>query len=94
MDIGSELIPASPKKDMSTSADKLFALLRLALDTSSGEAVDQSALTKADWEALVDLAFEQGVAAIAVNGIDKPTKTKTKTKTVGGCRLRGLRACY
>ena len=46
----------------------LFPLLRLALDPSA-EAPDLSALTGADWEALVNLSFEQGVAAVAVDGL-------------------------
>lgn len=46
----------------------LFPLLRLALDPTA-EAPDFSALTGAEWEALVNLSFEQGVAAIAVDGL-------------------------
>lgn len=49
----------------------LFSLLRLALGTSSGEAVDLSTLKKADWQKLVNLSFEQGVAALAVDGLQK-----------------------
>ena len=48
----------------------LFSLLRLALGTSTEEA-DLSALSKADWKALIDLSFDQGVAAIAVDGLSK-----------------------
>ena len=46
----------------------LFPLLRLALDPSA-EAPDLSALTGAEWEALVNLSFEEGVAAVAVDGL-------------------------
>lgn len=49
----------------------LFHLLRLALGTSSGESVDLLALSNADWEVLVDLAFDQGVAALIVDGLQK-----------------------
>ena len=55
---------------MNNSSHTLFSLIRLALGTSS-EAVDLSALTKADWEAVVDLAFDQGVAALMVDGLQK-----------------------
>ena len=48
----------------------LLTLLRLALDPSA-EAPDLSALTEADWQSLVNLSFEQGVAAIAVDGLQK-----------------------
>ena len=30
-----------------------------------------------DWQEVIDLSFEQGVAAMLVDGIDKVTKTKT-----------------
>ena len=33
--------------------------------------MDLSALKKADWDALVDLSFDQGVAAIAVDGLQR-----------------------
>ena len=46
----------------------LFSLLRLALGTST-ETPDFSALTKADWQKLIDLSFEQGVAALSVDGL-------------------------
>ena len=46
----------------------LFSLLHLALGTST-ETPDLSALTKADWKDLIDLAFDQGIAAIAVDGL-------------------------
>lgn len=48
----------------------LLSLLRLALDTSA-ERPNLSAISKADWEALVNLAFDQGVAAIAVDGLQR-----------------------
>lgn len=55
---------------MNISSYTLFALLRSALGTSA-KVVNLSVLTKADWEAVVDLAFEQGVAAIAVDGLQR-----------------------
>ena len=51
-----------------SSTNSIFPLLRLAL-APSAEAPDLSALTGADWEALVNLSFEQGVAAVAVDGL-------------------------
>lgn len=56
---------------MTSPQQTLLYLLRLALGFPAGEAVDLSALKKADWEALVDLSFEQGVAAFAVDGLQK-----------------------
>ena len=56
---------------MNISSYTLFSLLRATLGLPTGEAEDLSALTKADWEALVDLSFDQGVAAIAVDGLQK-----------------------
>lgn len=32
-----------------------------------------------NWQKVIDISFDQGVAAIAVDGIGKATKTKTKT---------------
>ena len=55
---------------MTSSANTLFGLLRLALGTSP-DLGDLSALTKADWEEIVDFAFDQGVAAISVDGLQK-----------------------
>ena len=54
-----------------SSSETLLFLLRSALGSSTGEVVDLSAITKADWKALVDLAFDQGVAAIAVDGLQR-----------------------
>ena len=48
----------------------LFPLLRLALDPSA-EAPDLSALTEVEWESLVNFSFNQGVAAIAVDGLQR-----------------------
>lgn len=50
------------------NSDILLSLIRLSLGTSAGE-TDLSALTEADWQSLVNLSFEQGVAAIAVDGL-------------------------
>ncbi|MBQ0025465.1 MAG: hypothetical protein KBT00_07080, partial [Bacteroidales bacterium] len=67
---------------MNNSTHTLFALLRSALWFPAGEAVDLSALTKADWEALVDLAFEQGVASIMVDGFGS-TGSPTENEGLG-----------
>lgn len=48
----------------------LFLLLRLALGTSA-EAIELSSLSREEWQNLVDLSFQQGVAAIAVDGLQK-----------------------
>ena len=53
---------------MNSTVNAFFPLLRLALDPSV-EAPDLSALTEADWQSLVNLSFEQGVAAVAVDGL-------------------------
>lgn len=50
-----------------SSANTLFSLLRLALGTST-EVPDLSSLTKSDWQKLIDLSFNQGVAAVSVDG--------------------------
>lgn len=55
---------------MGIASSSLLYLLRLALGTTN-EVPDLSALTKADWETLVNLSFEQGVAAVAVDGLQK-----------------------
>lgn len=47
-----------------------FSLLRIALGTSDEE-VDMSAFTKSDWDAVVNLALEHGVAAIVLDGLQK-----------------------
>lgn len=54
---------------MTSPQQTLLYLLRLALGFPAGEAVDLFALKKADWEALVGFSFDQGVAAIAVDGL-------------------------
>ena len=48
--------------------DILFSLLRLSLGTRADE-MDFSALTNADWKEVINLSFDQGVAAIAVDGL-------------------------
>lgn len=58
---------------MIKSAEALFALIRYALGT---QVVDSDAevlrnLRFADWSEVVDFAFEQGVAAITVDGLQK-----------------------
>lgn len=53
---------------MTYSSEILFSLLRHALGSSS-EFGNLSALSKQDWKDVIDLAFDQGVAAIAVDGL-------------------------
>lgn len=53
------------------SANILFRLLRAAL----GDETEVSLPDDVDWNEVVDLAFEQGVAAMLVDGLDKATKT-------------------
>lgn len=69
---------------MTDSANILFRLLRAAL----GDETEVSLPDDVDWNEVVDLAFDQGVAAMLVDGLDKATKTMvrqahqpTKTKT-------------
>lgn len=50
------------------NSDILLSLIRLSLGTSAGE-MDLSVLTESDWKEIIDLSFEQGVAAIAVDGL-------------------------
>lgn len=50
-----------------SSAEILFKLLRIAL----GRETDYSLPEKIDWSEVVDLSFKQGVAAIAVDGLQK-----------------------
>ena len=57
--------------DLHSSHQTLLHLLRLALGSPAGEAVDLSALNRTDWEELVDLSFDQGVAALAVDGLQR-----------------------
>lgn len=53
---------------MTYSSEILFSLLRHALGSSS-EFGNLSALSKQDWKDVIDLVFDQGVAAIAVDGL-------------------------
>ena len=64
---------------MKSFCTHLFPLLRLSLGTSS-DAGDLSALTRADWEALVNLSFSQGVAALAVDGLQKAYELNPKLR--------------
>lgn len=48
----------------------LFSLLRLAFGTSA-EAIELSSLSREEWQKLVDLSFQQGAAAIAVDGLQR-----------------------
>lgn len=52
--------------DMTSSAT-LFQLLRFALDNKASSLLPSGI----DWQKVVDLAFDQGVAAIAVDGLQK-----------------------
>lgn len=55
---------------MNKPAAVLLGLLRLSLGNEcSGE--DMSALTSSEWKRLVDMAFDGGVAALAVDGFQK-----------------------
>lgn len=56
----------------------LFSLLRLSLGTRADE-MDFSALTNADWKELIDLSFDQGVAAIAVDGLQKSLEKRAES---------------
>ena len=50
-----------------SSAEILFKLLRIALDSET----DYSLPEKIDWSEVVDFSFKQGVAAIAVDGLQR-----------------------
>lgn len=69
----------------------LLFLLRLSLGTSP-DLGDLSALTRADWEALVDLSFKQGVTALAVDGLQKAYELNPKlTLEIDKPELENLR---
>lgn len=55
---------------MRLPSDILLGILRLAFSTRN-EALFLSTLKIADWDKVVDLAFEQGVAAVAVDGLQR-----------------------
>lgn len=55
---------------MTEAHDILFYLLRSSLGTV-GAKWDLSAISKICWQQVVDLSFDQGVAAIAVDGLQK-----------------------
>ena len=55
---------------MIKNSSLIFYLLRQSLGNSS-EKIDLSALNNTDWVKLVDIAFEGGVAALAVDGLQK-----------------------
>ncbi len=50
------------------NSDILLSLIRLSLGASADE-MDLSVLSESDWKENIDLSFEQGVAAIAVDGL-------------------------
>ena len=51
-----------------SSAKILFQLLRAAL---GGKPCDASLSSEINWQEVIDLSFDQGVAAIAVDGLQK-----------------------
>ena len=55
---------------MTEAQDILFYLLQSSLGTIEAK-LDWSAITKSDWQSLIDISFDQGVAAIAVDGLQK-----------------------
>lgn len=55
---------------MFSSATTLFQLLRSALGRQSAETLS----TDIDWQKLIDLSYDQGVAAIAVDGLQKKVR--------------------
>ena len=63
---------------MIKSAEALFALIRYALGTQvvDSDAVVLRDLRFADWSKVVDLAFEQGVASIAVDGLQRRSEVR------------------
>lgn len=56
---------------MDKSSSALFGLLRSSLGCGGCAGEDIGALTYAEWNRLVDIAFEGGVAALAVDGLQK-----------------------
>ncbi len=52
------------------NSDILLSLIRLSLGASADE-MDLSVLSESDWKENIDLSFEQGVAAIAVDGLQR-----------------------
>ena len=52
---------------MTVEQETLFKLLRIAL----GNECDYSLPLSLDWKAIIDMSFEQGVAALAVDGLQK-----------------------
>ena len=61
--------------------DILFYLIRLSLGTRADE-MDLSAFTNADWKSLIDLSFDQGVAAMAVDGLGSAHDGSTSSPQV------------
>ena len=60
---------------MTASTEILFALLRAALGNGAAgtrlEGLDLGSVSGEVWKEVIDLSFEQGVAAIAVDGLQK-----------------------
>lgn len=76
---------------ISRTERNLFSLLHLALGTRT-EATGLPTLAKEDWRALVDLAFQQGVAAITVGGLQKIVESNTNLElTIDADELEGLK---
>lgn len=61
-----------------SSANTLFQLLRSALGTQSAEWLPADV----DWQEVIDLAFEQGVASIAVDGLQFSLELKAESLEV------------
>ena len=59
---------------MNSSSETLFSLLRAALGNEAVGALPSDI----DWQEVIDLSFDQGVAAMLVDGIDKATKTMVR----------------
>lgn len=57
-------------------ADILLGLLRQALGTSDNCQVDLGCVGNEDWNQIIDLAFEQGVDAISVDGYNSLAGTE------------------
>ena len=64
---------------MDSSTNTLFHLLRSALGTQSAEGLPANV----DWREVIDLSFEQGVAAIAVDGLQRNLESLPLTPPEG-----------
>ena len=66
---------------MTASAEILFALLRAALGKGAGarEGLDLGSVSGEVWKEVIDLSFEQGVAAIAVDGLQRSLEMRAES---------------